>query len=89
MTSWQRLTGDASCGRCGARLTVGMPALAISIRGVSRVLIRCADCEGPAPPDLPAVPVLAEVDASARMTPLKLAAPTLREWLPYAEEKDA
>lgn len=63
-----------------------MPALAITLRGVSRVLIRCAVCRGPAPPDLPAVPLLAEVDASARMTPLKLAAPNAREWLPYADE---
>ena len=41
------------CGRCGRELVQGDPVLYIEIGHNRRVLRRCEQCEGPAPPDLP------------------------------------
>jgi hypothetical protein len=58
MRAWARARVGRLCGGCGAPLEVGDPILVITIaRGTRppRHFIRCAACEGPAPPDLPAV----------------------------------
>jgi hypothetical protein len=54
MRTWTRVAMRSTlCGRCGRDLVQGDPVLCIAIGG-GRALRRCEQCEGPAPPDLPA-----------------------------------
>jgi hypothetical protein len=68
--AWERVRVGQLCGRCGAALEVGDPILVITlVRGTRRPrqFIRCAGCEGPAPPDLP---LLIETPRGATGPPL-------------------
>lgn len=58
---WERVTYREKCGRCGALLKAGDPMLLIAFVGMKRALIRCEQCEGPAPPDLPERPEIYSV----------------------------
>lgn len=49
MRTWGRVDIPVLCGRCGVLIDAGSPALAIRFVGTKRHLIRCEDCEGPAP----------------------------------------
>ena len=61
MKTWQRVLMRAKlCGRCHATMSKGDPVLVITIGKV--VCYRCVNCEGPAPPDLPAVIAYREPD---------------------------
>lgn len=55
---WIRLAIPTRCGRCGDLLGKGDPVLVIAMArartGRALRFVRCAACEGPAPPDLPA-----------------------------------
>jgi hypothetical protein len=54
MKTWIRANRRSiSCGLCGEVQDVGAPIVEYQVRGV--VLIRCAGCEGGAPPDLPLI----------------------------------
>ena len=55
MTKWVRATVDTICGRCGGHVGRGEPVLLIELAGLkaARRKVRCAKCDGPAPPDLP------------------------------------
>lgn len=57
MRTWGRLNRSRFCGGCGRRLPEGALVLGILIAGLGRTLIRCDECEGPAP-EVPDVPVL-------------------------------
>jgi hypothetical protein len=52
---WTRLAIGARCGGCGRELEKGDPVLVRRISTMTRRFIRCTTCEGPAPPDLPAL----------------------------------
>lgn len=54
--TWIRNPIPTCCGHCGGVLEKGDAALVITMARGGRVLrfVRCAACEGPAPPDLPA-----------------------------------
>ena len=52
---WRKLQADERCGQCGAELPRGTSVMIITLPNVKRPRIRCEDCAGPAPPDLPAV----------------------------------
>src|SRR5262252_2298249 len=53
--TWQRAGIGTLCGRCGATIAKGDPVLRIvMVRGGHTLrFVRCAKCDGPAPPDLP------------------------------------
>jgi len=53
MKRWSRVNRPMHCGRCGDLQSPGAPVLEYVI-GV-HTFIRCATCEGGAPPDLPLV----------------------------------
>lgn len=61
MRTWQRAKWPRHCGRCGVLLRVGDPFLAYegAVGPIGTVkpitFVRCAECEGGAPPDLPAL----------------------------------
>jgi hypothetical protein len=66
MTRWERTRYARRCGRCGHEIPIGAPVFVLVIGKVAKD--RCADCEGPAPPDLPAV-----IERVERPTPLPFA----------------
>jgi hypothetical protein len=49
---WDRARFYMRCGRCGAEIAPGDAVCLMELRTVTKP--RCAACEGPAPPDLPA-----------------------------------
>ena len=59
MTGWRRADRVLVCGGCAVALNVGDPILTIRIDGLKRPLVRGACCAGPAPPDLPALILVA------------------------------
>ena len=51
---WRRAPSVTLCGGCSHRqIEQDEPALYITIPGVKKPRIRCQDCAGKAPPDLP------------------------------------
>lgn len=58
MRRWTRVVVPSTlCGGCGHELRKGEPILAIEVTYLAGKVLRlwrCAQCEGPAPPDLPA-----------------------------------
>jgi len=60
MTRWDRAIRDQWCGRCGHRIATGDPVFVLTLQSTEKV--RCATCEGPAPPDLPALVERAPID---------------------------
>lgn len=51
---WKRVPSDTLCGLCYHRLIPkGEPALYRTIRGVKRERVRCQDCSGQCPTELP------------------------------------
>jgi hypothetical protein len=53
-----------TCGLCGHVLAANEPMKLLSVDRVAAVLVRC-ECDGPAPPDLPALPERSEPTAPA------------------------
>jgi hypothetical protein len=84
MRRWERVGWVRRCGGCGAVLGEGMAVLVISLPDLKKPLLRCENCEGPAPPDLPAH--LRPGQSTKAMQPLKNTAVTVaRQWMPYKE----
>lgn len=54
-SQWTRAKLETTCGGCGQRIYVQQPMLVMKFEHVKRQLVRCVDCVGPAPPDLPDV----------------------------------
>ena len=48
MITWIRLTMTRRCGKCGALISSGALAKLYAIGPIKK--LRCADCDGPAPP---------------------------------------
>jgi hypothetical protein len=71
MRTWTRAPIGIAirCGQCGALVPTGAPLVRITIAAVTRALVRCEDCAGPAPADLPALPVVAPVARAAAPAP--------------------
>jgi hypothetical protein len=75
--AWERTQVARLCGRCNRTLIPGDPILVVTIaRGSATPIrrVRCDLCEGPAPPDLPA---LVESDHVAPLAWLKRLQPQL------------
>jgi len=72
MTEWRRLKISRVCGGCGAIIARGEPAKFIVLEGLRRELLRCAECAGPVPPDLPAlIETDNAIEPRVKMQPLK------------------
>jgi hypothetical protein len=57
MRQWARAPRLLFCGYCKNRqIQNGDPVLFITVGTMTRIMRRCVDCSGPAPPDLPALP---------------------------------
>ena len=72
MRIWKRAAAALVCGGCGQRIAAEDPVLAITfsewveatggqVHRQTAVKLRCVACAGPAPPDLPARPVMAQI----------------------------
>jgi len=54
MREWKRAPTHRLCGLCAKPIYENQPMMLITFPSkVRRALVRCVDCEGPAPPDLP------------------------------------
>jgi hypothetical protein len=58
MTTWTRDRAPRRCGQCGREILVGDVCLWITFDRCTVKKYRCAACAGPAPADLPELPVL-------------------------------
>jgi hypothetical protein len=75
MREWKRAAAQMLCGLCGKPIYQDQPILLITFPAkVRRPLVRCIDCEGPAPPDLPARIVPGK--STKRMQPIARTAAT-------------
>lgn len=84
MKDWRRLETTAYCGRCGNEIPAGEALLALHLEKVTRLIIRCANCEGPAPPDLPAL--IVRSPTTKKMQPLARTAKAVADkWKPYKD----
>lgn len=92
MRTWERVTYQERCGRCGLLLERGMAIQVITRNGLKRKLLRCAICADSAvPPDLPESPEVTSVEE--RVKQLASVAPKTRgelkamarEWMPFRE----
>jgi hypothetical protein len=82
MRTWDRVRYHERCGGCGLLLEISEPVLRIVLRGLDRPLLRCQDCAGLAPLDLPPLPERAPVEPHVtRIAPRHAA----REWMPYPD----
>ncbi len=93
MKTWARAPRLLFCGFCKNRqIQKGDPVLFITVGTMKRIMRRCADCSGPAPPDLPALPEqktpgdfsMVSVSTMRPKTRGDLKA-RAREWMPYRE----
>jgi predicted amidophosphoribosyltransferase len=50
MITWRCPSPEPFCGRCGRLLSPDEPVLELTVRGLSRVLVRCQGCVGEEPP---------------------------------------
>lgn len=101
MTEWRRVVTDTLCGYCGHSIPKGDPARYTKIGDIRRERVRCADCVGPAPPDLPPLiersreipatfrqvtSVLPGRTRGALKTIINNPAAPREEWMPYRDE---
>ena len=79
MKTWRRLSHEVRCGRCGESIYLNQPVQVFVLKAVRRPLYRCAECAGPAPPDLPLALILNNNPPKQGFQRLS------REWLPYTD----
>ena len=72
MTRWDRARPGVTykCGGCDHLVQTGKPVFVIKLPGVTGERYRCEKCQGPAPPDLPELPVLEERPRAAAEPPV-------------------
>lgn len=75
MRHWTRAKVEERCGLCGLTIYRDQPMLYVLLQGVKRKLLRCVDCAGPAPPDLP--PNIEQQSIPERMASIRQAAATM------------
>ena len=56
MREWRRVPADTLCGNCPNVIPADESAIYIKLPNVKRELVRCQNCVGLAPPDLPQRP---------------------------------
>jgi len=82
MRTWVRAERTLKCGYCRRRwMERGEPVLKIHLPTMKRDLVRCIDCAGETPPDLPP---LVDTPPDAGFA-TQVAETRSREWLPYKE----
>lgn len=93
---WRRAPAGTLCGRCNGEIERGDPVIYIKVNPqVTRELIRCQNCAGEAPPELPELMEAGGIETSG-FTAIGKAAPKRRtrgalkelarkEWMPYRE----
>jgi hypothetical protein len=82
MTEWTRFPIPVRCGFCGATLAPHSPVRVTHIATVKRDFVRCEDCVGDAPADVPdhePAPRPARVDGSVLLKDAGAG------WMPYRE----
>lgn len=84
MTEWTRAERDGVCGGCGNPLKQGQAIRLTRIVGVTRPFVRCAECAGPVPADLPPLPTPPPRHDEPRPPVERRHAPN--EWMPYRDE---
>lgn len=83
MHEWTRAERNGVCGGCDHPVTVGEPIRLTSIVGIRRRFVRCQECAGAVPVDLPPISVLVP-DRTPRPPVSRDPAPP--EWTPYRDE---
>ncbi len=72
MKKWERVAYRDTCGHCGTLMDRGTVVLVLSIDGVRKSKLRCADCakaDGElVPPDLP--PIIERTFTAASVKPM-------------------
>lgn len=84
MRTWSRAVQATTCGYCDLPIYQGQPLLTIRLDGVKWPRLRCVECAGPAPADLPMAPL-----PTPRNQPVPTSAltrPTRAEWVPYRDD---
>jgi len=72
-SEWTRANLEVSCGSCGKRIYIRQPMFVMKFEHIKRQLVRCVECVGPAPPDLPEVIITKEPER-APLRPLRTTA---------------
>lgn len=83
MHEWTRAERNGHCGGCDRPVTVGEPIRLTSVVGIRRRFIRCQECAGTVPYDLPPISVLIP-DRAPRPPVAVRESPA--EWMPYRDE---
>lgn len=97
MKEWKRAPVDMFCGYCNGPIPAGTLALVWTLAKVKQPRVRCADCAGPAPPDLPMHIERKSIAPTMPFTNISQALPVRtrgalrdmaarREWMPYRDE---
>ncbi len=96
MRRWARAPRALFCGFCSHRtIAKDEPVCYVKLGHVGRELVRCPDCAGPAPPDLPAA-IRTKEPGDFSMVLLNALKPKtrgelraqLKERLPYREHRE-
>lgn len=77
MQEWTRAERPGSCGGCGKEIIIGEQIRLTTVAGVTRRFVRCGECAGGAPPELPA-DVAPPAPNRDGLTPLQHVKPTTR-----------
>jgi hypothetical protein len=90
MRTWTRARWPTRCGGPHGRPTRmiarGDPMLTITVIGVRRGLVRCADCAGEPVPELP--PLEDDLQTAGDFTHVQRTRPTTtHEWMPYRDSE--
>jgi hypothetical protein len=84
MIEWTYAQVEGHCGGCGTQLAVGNPMQLTHIVGVTRAFVRCVECAGGVPADLPPfVPPTPPPSHEPRPPVERRRQPN--EWMPYRD----
>lgn len=81
MIEWSYAQVEGHCGGCHNTVKEGDPIQLTHIVGVKRALVRCEECAGPVPEDLPPY-----VPTPRNETPPLPEYPPPAEWTPYRDD---